>query len=106
MTIRQYAMLRMFDSETFNIADCLRLNQTTFGSVVFRGWVKFDANQRRFILSKAGQEVYSLAKSPNLFRLSTTMGGFSIRVHIPHKMMPAIERPARAGRRELAEVAS
>ncbi len=87
MTIRQYALLRLFSDGTMLVADCLRLNQTTFGSVVFHGWVRFNAKQNFFFLSKSGVDAFASAKNPNLFRLATTHGGFSQRVHVTAQML-------------------
>jgi hypothetical protein len=69
---RQYAALKLFTDQrsgfVMNTEGRLQVDQRSFGSLFHRGYIRYDAARRGFVLTEAGRRAQRLFDETNVFR--------------------------------------
>ena len=94
MTIRQYSLMELFARERgFSIEQALRFQQTTFGSLCRRKWVRFNAKSQKFETTPAGREIFQVYRTLDFYRKHDSQK-FSVFVHLPQKRLQIVHTNA------------
>jgi hypothetical protein len=82
VTIHQLKMLKLFTQINLTTKQALELNQTTFGSLCYRRYLKFDADKKLFQITQLGRDRFNESQNWDYHR-KVNNGRLSVYTKIP-----------------------